>query len=87
MTFVALGAVLGGIVGGILMRSIFGGISFTALLILFFVMWRYFKNEVGDEVKGKEKSKEMSTPPVSTNSVPSEQSKEPLYPQNTQKGI
>lgn len=99
MTFVVLGAILGGIIGGLFMRSIFGGIAFTILLLLFFVMWRYFRDigknvEVGDTVVDEEES----TPPVSVNNIPSQQSvensqpynqppQEPTYPQDTQKGI
>lgn len=101
MTFVFAGAVLAGIISGIVMRSIFGGLAFTILLLFFFILSRYIKSEEKSQadMKAKEDKENTSVPPVSVKNIPSQvpqqntnppqysQPAQPTYPQNTQKGI
>lgn len=97
MTFVVVAALLGGVVAGLIMKSIFGGIAFAVLLILFFVLWRYMKGEqnsrgemtqLKEELKEEVKKEILPPPPVSVNNVPHQQPQQtPVYPQDTQKGI
>lgn len=84
MTFVVVGALLGGLISGLIMKSIFGGIAFAVLLILFFVLWRYMKNEEKTPRVVKKSEDTPSTPPVSVNNVSSSQTTDTTIPQNPQ---
>ena len=89
MTFIAIGALLGGLIAGLIMKSIFGGIAFTILFVFFIIVWRYMKKEQGNmEIEKVETPKEKieepaSTPPVSVNNLPHQETpQQPTYPQN-----
>ncbi len=94
MTFIAIGALLGGLIAGLIMKSIFGGIAFTILFVFFIIVWRYMKKEQGNiETEKVETPKEKieepvstdsaSTPPVSVNNLPHQETpQQPTYPQN-----
>lgn len=85
MTFVVVGALLGGLISGFIMKSIFGGIAFAVLLILFFVLWRYMKREQKEQTISQKGQEETSTPPVSVNNVaPNQPTDSTPAPQNPQ---
>ena len=90
MTFIAIGALLGGLIAGLIMKSIFGGIAFTILFVFFIIVWRYMKKEQGNiETEKVETPKEKieepvstdsaSTPPVSVGNIPQEKTEKPTY--------
>ena len=98
MTIVLVGAVLAGIISGIVMRSILGGLAFTILLLFFFILSRYIKSEQKSQadMKAKEERENTSVPPVSVKNIPSQapqqninppQLEQPTYPQTPSKGI
>ena len=84
MTFIAIGALLGGLIAGLIIKRIFGGIAFTVLLIFFVIIWRYMKGEQSSQL-GVEESHdenqqiESSTPPVSVGNIPQEKTEKPTY--------
>ena len=87
MTFVLVGALLAGIISGIIMRSIFGGIAFFVLLIFFFIIWRYMRSQEEEE-EGQpttqipaETIQQNSVPPVSVNRVTQQNTTPPQTPQ------
>jgi len=84
MTFVLIGAAILGVISGFLARSIFVGIALPILLIAFFIMWKYLRN---NDNKSKAIEDEVSTPPVSVNNIPQQNSQEPTYSQPPQEKV
>ncbi len=76
MSSIIVGALILGVIGGFLARSIFVGIALPVLLIGFFVMWRYMKN---NPEKPKTEEEKSTVPPVTVGNVPQEKTEKPAY--------
>ena len=80
MVMILIGSAILALIAGIVTRSIFIGILFPVLLLIFIIMWRSLKKNVVPEIKEEEIQEEgditeeavidQSPPPVSTNYPP-----------------
>jgi nitrate/nitrite transporter NarK len=76
MSLVIVGALILGVISGFLARSIFVGIALPILLVIFFVMWRYMKN---NPEKPKITKEENNVSPVTSDNIPQQKTEEPTY--------
>lgn len=86
MVLILIGCAILAVIAGIVTRSIFIGILFPLLLLIFILMWRSLKKDVEPEIQEEENKEdegeitqeavtdqqppEQSPPPISTNYPP-----------------
>lgn len=84
MSFIIIGAVILGVIGGLLARSIFVGIALPILLLGFFVMWKYMGKNTE---KPQTTEEEDNTPPVTVGNIPQQKTEEPAYYQSPKEKV